>query len=1569
MKSTDDAILSNVSIRIKDPQTLQCIGSGVIYNSDHLGESLYVLTAAHCLFKDGEVFKDPYDKVVIDFYDSESNSYFGIIKEIDSRLVSKDANNDVAVLIFKYAELEGFAGKIPKVLYAKQKLSFNNFIVKGFPNATQGKELDVIFPTWKQQTTEVYKFQMELKEDYSPWAVEGFSGSGVFLQTDNTMYLFGIFARYRASKVGKVIYCQYLDGINELLKNCYQPEIRHTYVGENGLNQLFFEQKINKAVHDLGPRFNEKLNFRLPIGMKINELSKDLVLKSRVFKIFDSWLTEKSYRRLPESEHVGEAENKLQELRDKVKKWLNEVDFRADKEFDTQWIFGEINNFYEFLTAKIHELLELRREKEKDLKKTDNDYLYRPAYHEETERLWEIIRINREFLEQLTDDINVDLINFPFLIIQGEAGCGKSHLLGDIATENLKKGVPSLLLLGQHFNSIRSISANILEQLDLQCSFAQFLKSLDEIGRQINSRVILLIDAINESKTSVLWKEGLAGFIQEVSSYRFIGVALTIRSTYFNSVIPENIKINPRITLITHEGFRGNEYEALSLFCDFYKLKQPTFPILSPEFTNPLFLQLVCIGVKDSHEKSFPVGLLGIKKVFDLYLEAINNKLVEKTEYAHRKSLVKTAVNKVASICYQKEGRMLPIDEAFELFDNEFARFPNLLNDLIQENVFIKNMFYDYNRDEEYESIYFAYERFGDYYIAEELLNSFGMKEELIAAFNEDGELFSLVDNYEKGGILEAMSVLLPEKYAIEIFEVFAEIIHKEKNSDEYRDKTNVISSYFFRSLTWRSIQSIDAEKMDNWLSNGDLIVGNDKWMCKLFELTAIKGHPLNSDRLHFILKQFSLADRDSFWQLHLLEFGKNDHYGSALPIKRLIDWAWTKGISRRIDFETARLTAQSLSWLLASTCVEFRDRTTKAIVNLLENQPEALLCILKAFRKTNDMYILERLYAAAYGCVLRDSRKDSAMLIANYVYASIFKSGRPPKNILLRDYARNICEYAIYLNKSVRFNPVLLRPPYKSEFPVFPDKKDIKSYKIEYDSVNKKYSDWHGYNKIYNSVVEDDFGNKIIDPVIREFTPVRIGMDQEIILFKKGLNRKEKKLLGYISDNLKYIHMLENLDTATLELIYNTEEKRNESIEKAKFVEETILKEFQPEKKEWIENNAIPHLEMKLENKGKDRMFLSSNPVKYWIVKRSFELGYDKDLHGNFDSGTLKYNNRHDNQIERIGKKYQWIAYYEVLSMIVDNFEMQKEWGSEKSNFYKGAWQLYLRNIDPAYTTKNLPDEEFEDELGIHSQIRYWWSEPIYMHWNIPSKQWALQLEDIPSVKEIILKKDSQGMDWIYLQQYISWRQPKNLGEDKYFSANKRFRIDLQAYLVKKKDKKKIMTYLSDKNLINHSMPQNRESYSRLINREKFWSPAYFDEGEDYQWEFIRNTDYKVMTATTTAKGSMEHDKSGANATYNIPCQKLFEGMHLAYSANDGDFTNAQGELIVTNVNPDGILIQLNKLEEFLVQNNMEIFWTVVGEKISDLGNHNYDFGVPCGIFTLEKGEIKGEMKMYKRD
>src|SRR5690606_34391866 len=112
-----------------------------------------------------------------------------------------------------------------------------------------------------------------------------------------------------------------------------------------------------------------------------------------------------------------------------------------------------------------------------------------------------------------------------------------------------------------------------------------------------------------------LWKSEIAGFLHEISKYPYVGVVISIRTTYYNSIIPKNLREDKSILKIDHQGFKGNEYKALKVFCNHYGIRQPNFPILAPEYTNPLFLQLICIGVLDTEEKLFPQGFQGLSKI------------------------------------------------------------------------------------------------------------------------------------------------------------------------------------------------------------------------------------------------------------------------------------------------------------------------------------------------------------------------------------------------------------------------------------------------------------------------------------------------------------------------------------------------------------------------------------------------------------------------------------------------------------------------------------------------------------------------------------------------------------------------------------------------------------------------------------------------------------------------------------------------------------------------------------------------------------------------------------------
>jgi hypothetical protein len=1598
-----DKIISQLTVRLRNTKSDSVIGTGILYYEINFKDKAYILTAAHCLFSDGDNFGEKLESIKIDILNSSLDKYESIvIDNIEDDLIFKDVDKDIAVIIIDRDIIEKITGAIPKIEVSIERHKNYKFITKGFPKATQGEELDAIFPIWKQKMTEVNKFQLELTESYSDYNTQGFSGSGIFLIANNTVYLFGIFTRFRSEDKGKVVYCQYIYLINQLLTNKFLPTISISFLGNNGLSSSFFKNHLKKSVKNLGPRFNEELNFKLPVAKLFNDLSFDNNFKSRFFKVLDSWLMAVIHDEFTVESDLKFIDIEYFDLKQKVKEWGVQTPIGIENPINIDWITHGINRLNEkldFSEERIRELQfkeEEKRRKEEKKEKREKHYSTPRPYEKELNRLRKISRINNDLLIDLDEKINISLSNNPILIIDGEAGSGKSHLLGDIANERLKNNTPTILLLGQHFTTSRSLEDNITHLLNIKCSFEELISDLNNIGKQIGTRVLILIDAINEGAGAKLWRDQILGLLSVIKHEPFVGIAISIRTTYLKSIISDQIKADNDITFKTHLGFKGNEYAALKMFCDFHKLKQPSFPILSPEFTNPLFLKIICEGVKNSETKEFPQGFQGVRKIFDLFIKAIDKKLERKRSYYINRKLVIKVIHELAFKIFESEYRRVLIDDAFLIMDEKFPKFDELLNDLIEEGIFIKNLYNDYKKEEDVEVIYFAYERFGDFYIANELLKEFNSKKDVLDAFKQGTKLGRLLedDYYMQDGVLEAMSTLLPEVFGLEIFETYAWVykkLDKFKNLNtkelfennevfKYGNLSSHLSQFFLDGLNWRTIESIDNDKITNWLQNTNHRIDDDEWFFKLIELTAINNHPMNSDRLFRILSRYSMAERDSFWQNHLRYFSGFDDNENAFPIRRLIDWAWSNGITNLIDEETARLSGQTLAWMLASTNKALRDQTTKALVNILEEQPDALISILKAFNDNNDFFITERLFAVAYGCTLRTSKDDTIKAIATYVYNTVFKNGNPPSHILLRDYSRNIVEYAIYKNLQVDYDPKLLRPPYNSEMPLIPNEDDINKYKADYKS--KGYDKDLGgiYNGIHHSVMDWDFGNKTVDPEVNHFSGINFRNEKKYEKFYKSLKKSQKGLLLTIKKNFiskeKIISQKSRYRNASSE----EEEKYNSLLETLNELHkeeiELINVIFEKEKIEFVSGIAIPYLEnlAKVNSNIYDNR-LSSYPFRKWIVNRVFQFGYNMKLHGRFDKQARDFDYRSDRNSTKIGTKYQWIALHEILSYIADNhkIESRNDFGKEY-NYYNGTWQLYVRDIDPASTTKTKDEYSSDDDFDSDSDKINWWSKVEYNYWDKTHKEWSESLDDLPNLKEVIVKKDDENVEWVYLEYFPSWKEPKKLGADKYRSR-KNLHYLIQGYIVKNDDRTELINYLENKNFFGRWMPENGDSYSNLFNRENFWSPAYLDNFKEEQWREICDNkknmyhDKKVMVATTNAKGGFEKDKSGANFNYNIPCKFLFEGLELEYSNIDGDFINKQGEKIVTNISEKGTLIRKKELFNFLNNNNLSIIWTLLGEKIAESEDRYYHFGVPCGVFYFEKNNFKGKLQMYTRD
>lgn len=678
MDQSNDQLLTKLTVRLINLESEKTIGSGIIYWHPSLQNRTYVLTAAHCIFEDSDSFQQPLEEIGLEFYNPEKDIYERLVHKVNHTLVQPEIENDVAILFLKKDKIEEIIGKLTAVNVVTDRIHHSEFVAKGFPSATDGKEIIAITPSWSQELPESGQFQLHINQDFSDeyssqYRIDGFSGAGIFMYDHRQVYLYGIFTRFLDA--GKIIYCQPLTKFEVLLSTSYLPAFSYTFFGSHGITSDFFASNVGRSIAELGPRFNAKLNFQLPIAGYFNSLSKDNYFRQKLTKIVDKQLSAPVY---------GSAETEIRavhtnynEVNHAIKEWYEAISWRGDDQIIVNDLLEKINCFEETAEQKQSELFEKRFELTEGEEGKRN--YRREAFASEISHLGNMLSNLSNFKEEL-DSIYLPLSNYPVLIIKGNAGAGKSHLLGDILEKRNANGFPTLLLLGQLFVNGKSLWENILHQLGIQCTQQDFLSTLNRVGEQVGTRVLIMVDAINEGAGKTLWNDGLAGFIHDCRRYPSIGLVLSVRTTYWKKLIPESVKADTNITTVDHQGFRGSEYEAVKLFCEFYNIQQPNFPLMNPEYSNPLFLHLICQGIQSSAEKVFPQGYQGITKVFGFYIKALEERLFKKREdYEYVLNLVRNSLNSFADACFTKERKLLSLSEAVELFDTEYPRYPYLL--------------------------------------------------------------------------------------------------------------------------------------------------------------------------------------------------------------------------------------------------------------------------------------------------------------------------------------------------------------------------------------------------------------------------------------------------------------------------------------------------------------------------------------------------------------------------------------------------------------------------------------------------------------------------------------------------------------------------------------------------------------------------------------------------------------------------------------------------------------------------------------------------------------------------
>ena len=1226
----------------------------------------------------------------------------------------------------------------------------------------------------------------------------------------------------------------------------------------------WFNNINNKSIADLGVRYTPELNVELDIAKIFDGLLRNSRFNDLFYTSLDNLLIacDKVLKSCKDLTTFNES------ISSNMGKLVNAFDIKNLNHCPLQIPIQQYCNIISDFSDCCDGIMNYYIEEEGKIQKELNEHRFYHKYGSEihyVRGLQETLYTFSQFINSAT----CKLANTPILLLEGDAGVGKSHLFADVVKR--ADGTTAFLLLGQYFTSQDSPWTQIKRICDINCSEDEFWGSLNAKAESEQRRIVLFIDAANEGSGKSFWKNYINGFITTIAKYEWLGLAISVRSTYTKLLFPKD-SVN-RFIRYKHEGFGEKEGEAIHIYFKAYDIPLPDTPILQTEFQNPLFLKLFCIGQQNNRNRIGVSHINHLDAIIKNYISGIENQLADRLDYNASLQIVEKAINTLIDYMVVNNKTIITYEQAYLELDTICTRYHinnSLLEELISEGIFIKNA---YN---EIEYVYFAYERLGDYLTAKHLLEK---ANNIDNAFIEGGELFNYVrDIYactSNQGLIDAFSILVPTLTGREFFEFIPHV-------KDY----HAIAESFINSMLWRQVEQMSDEVRTYLMSINDRGLHQLFWNTCL-SISTIPNHAFNANFLHQHLSKFTLADRDCWW-IPFLKF--QCLYDS--PAKTLINWAWSFEDISHISNESVKLTAITLSWFLASTNRSLRDSSTKALICLLKRRIGVLIDVLRLFENVNDPYIYERLYAVAFGCAVRMDNKKELTELSQYVYETIFKDKEEVyPHILLRDYAREIIEYANYKGCALSAPIEEIRPPYHSTLPKkFPSNEKIDTkYKLDYQA--KDFKDYYySQNSILHSMVTE---------------------------YGRGTG-------GY-GDFGRYV--------------------------------------FQA---------------------GLRCFDINYDGLSNYAVRLIFEkYGYDKEKHGKFDRECVSYSWHYHNggRNERIGKKYQWLAYYELLARVSDNCQKYDDSFSDKIEPYNGPWNPYVRDIDPTILIHNTGSFHV-----LHP--KYWWEISPEINMSEDNKTWMTHKDDLPSPNKLIDISNDNGEEWLALEYHPEWDEEKHLGEEKYDSPKKKIWYQIRSYLVREEDYQKVIEWINGKNFRGRWMPEKTGWYE-LFNREYYWSPGfrefdkrYIEETESSE-EFQLNdnaTGLYIANCFVTTKAyfweeEFDHSKDDS-FNINIPSKLIYDKMHLQHSDNEGEFVDAANNLIcfdpsVYNNSFSALLIKKQPFLDFLKNNNLKIFWTLLSEKQIIGGGFSANYNPPpldiSGVYYLDDNyRVQGDFAIH---
>ncbi len=609
-------------------------------------------------------------------------------------------------------------------------------------------------------------------------------------------------------------------------------------------------------------------------------------------------------------------------------------------------------------------------------------------------------------------------------------------------------------------------------------------------------------------------------------------------------------------------------------------------------------------------------------------------------------------------------------------------------------------------------------------------------------------------------GILDAAAVALPELYGVELrdFLGLARSDYRWRqgaDANVRRRAARVRHAYrsLVDSLPYRDASAVTARTIELLNESLSLLTPTELFRT-IISMAPQPDNRLNGDGLHRHLLRFKMPQRDSHFGFAMY----HEIWEEASPVTTLARWA-SRGPYPSYDPGVVELACIPLIWLLSSPNRFMRDWVTKALVQLLRGHLGVMRRLLDRFYNVDDPYVVQRVVVIAYGALMRSdpSHTREARKLAARVHKLVFT--RPVRaDELLLDAGRGAVEWAVTRKLLPARMLDDLKRPYGLAAPTLPPTED--RLKRSYGFLEKR-PDGESYSTIWFSLFGmGDFARYVVDSGLRHFSRHRLDKpfpQHEPRRAGRFLKGRWNAFLRSLSS--KHRRQLEEALAAT-----ETGGPDRADLFLSGFDSTLNKAQIALLASAWREPARRPRLD---DDYPSDR-------AHRWIFRRTLGLGWTPRRFGREDR-SLGHGRqgREAHKAERWGKKYQWMAYHELLARVADNFQAARHF--DDSEPYEGMHQIIGdREIDPS-----LPPVQYRDFAERGEGRGGTWREPPIeiVDWPPASIDFARYRGDVrkfiedrasePTLDRVTFVKDAAGGRWVILDAFISQGHP---AEDKYW-------------------------------------------------------------------------------------------------------------------------------------------------------------------------------------------------------